>query len=121
MWIKHRIVSSVVWRFDDKYPQRQDFDGSQKLQPLTVPKRVASIVAMTITKTDAPQQTAPPTKFAEITPPLPSGSGDKNWLDDIVGSHGAKPNKPSPINNTDTAEPDAFAISSIEIIGHLVP
>jgi hypothetical protein len=117
-WIKHRVVSSVNWRFDDKFPQRQDFNGSQKIQPLTVPKRVAAIVSMTITKTDAPQQTPPPTKSVGVPPPQPNSRG--NWLDDIINSH-AKPDKSSPISDPNATEPDAFAISSIEIIGHPVP
>lgn len=120
LWVKHRVVSRATWRFDDGMRVSQEFDGSRRQQTVPVPEAVTNTVTLTIQKTDAPAHGTPPISASASAPPIPgSGSipewlGDSNWLPTAPpGAGGATPDSSSD-------EPQAFAISSIEIVGYPV-
>lgn len=115
MWLKYRTLAQVKWRFDDHNSKVQTFDGSRKEQTIAVPANtIATVITMTIRKTDAPKA-AQTTQTAAIGPPSQSG-GNSGWLDNIL--QGKTSPGQSPQKNANTPEPDAFAVSSIQIIGH---
>lgn len=116
-WLKNRVVSSAIWRFDGKFPQRQTFNGTPKLQSLAVPNRAASVVTLSISKTDAPQAPVSGNQTPSQKADGPSGSG--SWFDDLT--KGMEPNlQGSPSNPiaSSGAEPQAFAVSTIEVVGY---
>lgn len=115
MWVKYRTLSQVKWRFDGNNAKIQTFDGSRKEQTIAAPANtVATVITMTIRKTDAPKA-APTTQTAAIGPPS-QGGGNSGWLDNILQGKTAPGQTPQ--QNANNPEPDAFAVSSIQIIGH---
>ncbi|MCA2249728.1 hypothetical protein JF729_18285 [Mycobacterium intracellulare] len=115
MWVKYRTLAQVKWRFDGNNAKIQTFDGSRKEQAIATPANtIATVITMTIRKTDAPKA-AQTTQTAAIGPPSQNG-GNSGWLDNIL--QGKTTPGQTPQQNANTPEPDAFAVSSIQIIGH---
>ncbi len=116
-WIKNRVVSSGIWRFDGKFPQRQTFNGKPTLQSLTVPSKAASVVTLTITKTDAPQ--APPSGHQTSSEKPDGSSNSGSWFDGLTkGIQPGGQGSPSNPVASSAAEPEAFAVSTIEVVGY---
>ncbi|WP_133062521.1 hypothetical protein [Mycolicibacterium peregrinum] len=115
LWLKNRQVAKATWRFDGASPVPQVFDGTHAQQSVAVPNAVARVITMTINKTDAP--TAAPTgktstaQVPGLSPQLPK------WLDPSATP--LSPTGDSPVQNGGGEEPTAFAVSSIEIVGHV--
>jgi hypothetical protein len=112
-WFKYRTVTTVVWRFDGGSPIEQQFDGSRKQQTKAVSDVFASTVTLRVTKTVVPAA-SPPTNSA-IPAPNPGFPG--GWGSITLPTPSASPT-PGISSGQSSAEPKAFAISSIEILGH---
>lgn len=115
LWLKNRQVAKATWRFDGASPVPQVFDGTHAQQSVAVPNAVARVITMTINKTDAPSA-APTGKTSTaqvpgLSPQLPK------WLD--PSGTPLSPTGDSPVENGGGEEPTAFAVSSIEIVGHV--
>ncbi|WP_131823642.1 hypothetical protein [Mycobacterium talmoniae] len=109
-WLQYRIVSAGVWRFDDGKRAEQKFDGSRKQQHVDIDCALSSTVQLQITKTSLAAPVAPTTSNAAPLPGLPGGWGSINLPEPSgIGA-------PSGAQNS--GEPSAFAVSSLEIIGH---
>lgn len=115
LWLKNRQVAKATWRFDGASPVPQVFDGTHAQQSVAVPNAVARVITMTINKTDAPTGTPTgKTSTAQVpglSPQLPK------WLD--PSGTLLSPAGDSPVENGGSEAPTAFAVSSIEIVGHV--
>lgn len=115
LWLKNRQVAKATWRFDGASPVAQVFDGTHAQQSVAVPNAVARVITMTINKTDAPTAAATgKTSTAQVpglSPQLPK------WLD--PSGTPLSPVGGGAVENGGGEEPTAFAVSSIEIVGHV--
>lgn len=112
-WFKYRTVTTVVWRFDGGSPIEQQFDGGRKQQSKDVPYVFASTVTLRVTKTAIPAASSPTS--SSIPAPnfgFPGGWGSINLP--VPGAGQA----PGFSGGRSSTEPKAFAISSVEILGH---
>lgn len=123
-WPRYRLVSSVIWYFDDGSSKQQDFTAERKSQTLKfdTPKFTKTVRLSVATTTAAPPAGHSPATTSSA-PGLLGDLGD--WGKTLGGGDPKTPTAPAGISPAapvagapQPAETTAFAMSGIQIIGH---